>query len=188
MARPKKMWTIEVLEQFAEEYATTPNLVLSARYNVSVSCVRRKAKELELFKDPLCKSKSQTWFLVLELFGKLSYREIAKRAGVSRKTVERISKRMEMRMKREEINKMISVGIRNGIRSALRRRLFGLDSDFNRPLGTDKTRMLAVNELREYGYIVVKGSMTAYYNGDMDRYEDVEQNAIANGFRVLLWE
>ena len=188
MARPKKIWTIEVLEQFALEYATTPNHLLAKRYDVSVSFVRRKAKELHLIKDPLCKCRSQTWFLVQELYGEISYKEISKRAGVSQKTVERIAKRLNMRLKREEKIKLISTAVKKGLKSEQRRRLFGLDNYYNRPVGTDKARKIAASELRQYGYIVVKGSMTAYYNNTMERYEDIESNAIACGFRMLLWE
>ena len=46
---------------------------------MSISSIRRKAKELNLYKDALCKYKStfQTWILVQELFGDFSYDEIA---------------------------------------------------------------------------------------------------------------
>ena len=188
MARPKKMWTIEVLEQFALEYATTPNHLLAKRYNVSISFIRRKAKELNLFKDALYKCRSQTWFLVQELYFDFSYSEIAKRAGVSKKTVERIAKRLNLQRLREEKNKMIALGTSRGLRSDIRRRLFGLETYYNRPIVSDKSRTEVANELRKYGYIVIKGSMTAYYNDTMERYEDIEENAIANGFRMLLWE
>ena len=188
MARPRKIWTIEVLEQFTLEYATTPNPVLAKRYNVSVSYIRRKGKELDLFKDPLCRCRSQAWFMVQELYGEISYRDIAKMAGVSPKTVERIALRMEMRKKREDRNKMISKSIRKSLRSDLRRQLFGLESRSNRPVGKDKSRMIVASELRRHGYIVIKGSMTAYYNDTMERHEDIEEMAVASGFRMLLWK
>lgn len=188
MARPRKIWTIEVLEQFISEYATTPNHVLAKRYNVSVSFVRRKAKELHLIKDELFKYCSQTCFMVQELYGEVSYKEIAKRTGVCPKTVERIARRLEMRLKRENKLRIMSIAVRNGLRSERRRRLFGLDNYYNRPVGTDKERRKAARALRRYGYIVVKGSMTAYYNDTMDRYEDIEEDAIANGFKIVLWK
>ena len=190
MARPKTFWTLELIEQFAEEYATTPNYILAKRYRMSISSIRRKAKELNLYKDALCKYKStfQTWILVQELFGDFSYDEIAKKAGVCRKTVQRIAKSLGCQLVREERNKIIATGTSKGLKSELRRRIFGINTKYNRPIGKDKSRYEAAEQLKQHGYIVIKGSMTAYYNDTMERYEDIENNAITNGFRLLLWE
>ena len=189
MARPQSNWTIELLEEFAEAYAATPNHKLAKRYNVSVSTIRRKAKELNLYKDALCKYKStfQTWMLVQDLFGDYSYDDIAKKTGVSRSTVKRIVKSLGCQLMREERNKILATNISKGLKSELRRRIFGLDNYYDRPIGMDKYRIEAANQLKEHGYIVIKGSMTAYYSDTMERYEDIENNAINNGFRLLLW-
>ncbi len=191
MARPIKIvWSVDLLEQFAEAYATTPNHELAKRYNMSISSIRRKAKELNLRKDTFCKGRKgfQTWIMVQELYQDHSYCEIAKMAKVSVRTIERIARYLGCRMLREEKNKVISVGTRKGLKSQLRRRIFGLDTYYNRPIGTEKSRNEAAEQLKQHGYIVIKGSMTAYYNDTMERYEDIEKNAITNGFRLLLWE
>ena len=190
MARPIKIvWSVELLEQFAEAYATTPNHELAKRFNMSISSIRRKAKELNLKKDSFCKGRNgfQTWILVQDLYRDHSYSEIAKKAKVTVRTIERIARKLGCRMLREEKNKVLSAGISKGLKSQLRRRIFGLDTYYNRPIGTDKSRNEAAEELKQHGYIVIKCSMTAYYNDTMERYEDVENNAINNGFRLLLW-
>lgn len=190
MARPIKIvWSVERLEQFAEAYATTPNHELAKRFNMSISSIRRKAKELNLKKDSLCKGRNgfQTWILVQELYRDHSYSEIAKKAKVTVRTIERIARKLGCRMLREEKNKVLSAGISKGLKSQLRRRIFGLDTNYNRPIGTDKSRNEAAEKLKQHGYIVIKGSMTAYYSDTMERYEDIENNAINNGFRLLQW-
>lgn len=190
MARPIKIvWSVELLEQFAEAYATTPNHELAKRFNMSISSIRRKAKELNLTKDKFCKGRKgfHTWILVQELYRDHSYSEIAKKAKVTVRTIERIASKLGCRMLREEKNKVLSAGIGKGLKSELRRRIFGLDTNYNRPIGTDRSRKEAAEKLKQHGYIVIKGSMTAYYSDTMERYEDVENNAIANGFRLLLW-
>jgi hypothetical protein len=156
---------------------------------VSVSTIRRKAKDLNLSKVGLCKSKNyhQTWNLVKELFGEHSYNDIAKKAKVSAKTIARVAKRLGYKLLKEDRNRIIAIGTSKGLKSELRKRIFGLDTSYNRPIGKDKTRKEAAKQLITHGYLVIKGSMTAYYNDTMERYEDIEKNAIANGFRLMLW-
>ena len=191
MARPIKIiWSVELLKQFAEAYATTPNHELARRFNMSISSIRRKGKELNLCKDSFCKCKLSfnTWIQIQELFHDHSNTEIAKIVKVSLRSVERVASILGCRMLREEKNKVISVGIRKGLKSESRRRIFGINTKYNRPIGKDKSRYEAAEQLKQHGYIVIKGSMTAYYNDTMERYEDIENNAITNGFRLLLWE
>lgn len=191
MARPIKIvWSVELLKQFSEAYATTPNHELAKRFNMSISSIRRKGKELNLCKDSFCKCKLSfnTWIQIQELFHDHSNTEIAKIVKVSLRSVERVASILGCRMLREEKNKVISVGIRKGLKSESRRRIFGLNTNYNRPIGKDKSRNEAAEKLKQHGYIVIKGSMTAYYNDTMERYEDIENNAITNGFRLLLWE
>jgi hypothetical protein len=102
--------------------------------------------------------------------------------------VQRIAKSLGCQLVREERNKIIAIGTSKGLKSELRRRIFGINTKYNRPIGKDKSRYEAAEQLKQHGYIVIKGSMTAYYNDTMERYEDIENNAITNGFRLLLWE
>ena len=128
MARPIKIvWSVELLKQFAEAYATTPNHELAKRFNMSISSIRRKAKELNLKKDKFCKGRKgfRTWILVQELYRDHSNSEIAKKAKVTVRTIERIASKLGCRMLREEKNKVLSAGIGKGLKSELRRRLFG---------------------------------------------------------------
>ena len=189
MARPKTIWSKALLEQLSEAYATTPNHVLAKQFNVSVSTIRRKAKDLNLSKVGLCKSKNyhQTWNLVKELFGEHSYNDIAKKAKVSGKTIARVAKRLGYKLLKEDRNRIIAIGTSKGLKSELRKRIFGLDTSYNRPIGKDKSRKEVAKQLVKHGYLVIKGSMTAYYNDTMERYEDIEKNAIANGFRLMQW-
>ena len=83
--------------------------------------------------------------------------------------------------------KLISNGIVKMLRSENRKLIFGLETTSNRPIGRDRSRHEAAQLLKECGYVVIKGSMTAYYSDEMDRYSDVEQLAVANGFRLELW-
>ena len=72
-------------------------------------------------------------------------------------------------------------------RSESRRMVFGLDQRLNRCLGKDTSRLKIYDELRRYGYIVIKGSRTVYYSPDMRRVQHVESYAVALGLVFEQW-
>jgi len=59
---------------------------------------------------------------------------------------------------------MRSEGMMRIYRSENRRMVFGLDQRLNRCLGKDTARLKIYDELRRYGYIVIKGCRTVYYS------------------------
>ena len=56
------------------------------------------------------------------------------------------------------------------------------------PEPKDKERLRICEELKRYGYIVIKGSRTVYYSSEMRRIVHVESYAKALGLRFEEWE
>ena len=82
----------------------------------------------------------------------------------------------------------ISCSLTKTIKSEKRRILFGLEQRTDRFIGKDKVRNRVFRLLAGHGYIVIKGSMTAYYSPLMRRYEHIEAYAVSAGFSIELWE
>ena len=188
MARPKIEWTDQMLEELAENYAIASDNVLSKRLQVSVSTMRRKAHEMELVKSSVGRNCFEVWNTVERMFGKYSNKEIAKEAHVSERTVRRISKRLKLKLSKDERSMLISRAVTKVIKSEKRRILFGFEQRTNRFIGKDKVRTRVFRMLAEHGYIVITGSMIAYHSASMRRYEHIEAYAVSVGFQMELWE
>jgi len=188
MARPHILWTDEMTDILIAEFPMTFNPILAEKLGVSVSTVRRKARELGLLKVGSGRKNYSTWETVERLFPTHSHRQIAEAAGISERTVRRICRSLNLRRDREEDAVMRSKGIRSVYKSELRRRIFGLEQRTNRLLGKDKERRRICEELKRYGYIVIKGSRTVYYSSGMCRIAHAESYAEALGLRLVEWE
>jgi hypothetical protein len=188
MPRHKIEWTDEMLEELVVNFAILSDSVLSQKLRVSISTIRRKAHEMELVKSTVGRNSFQTWVLVEEMFGKHSNREIADAAHVTERTVRRICKRLGLKLPKETRAMYISCSLTKTIKSEKRRILFGLEQRTDRFIGKDKVRNRVFRLLAEHGYIVIKGSMTAYYSPLMKRYEHIEAYAVSAGFSIELWE
>ena len=175
-------------DRLISDYPITFNHILADKLGISVSTVRRKAKELGLQKAGTGRMNYRTWETVERLFPTHSHREIAKAAGVSERTVRRICRSLNLRRDREEDAIMRSNGIRSVYKSEHRRRIFGLAQHTNRLLGKDRERLRICEELKRHGYIVIKGSRTVYYSSEMRRIVHVESYAKALGLRFEEWE
>ena len=180
MPRHKIEWTDEMLEELVVNFAILSDSVLSQRLRVSISTVRRKAT--------VGRNSFQTWVLVEEMFGKHSNREIADAAHVTERTVRRICKRLGLKLPKETRAMYISCSLTKTIKSEKRRILFGLEQRTDRFIGKDKVRNRVFHLLAGHGYIVIKGSMTAYYSPLMRRFEHIEAYAVSAGFSIELWE
>lgn len=168
-------------------YATTPNVILAELFNVSKRSIIRKANELKLVKEVIFKKGYDVKMMVAELYGQRSCQEIADKYKISKRTVIRICKDMNLEMTKEDKRKIISNRVNKSFNSERRRQKFGLNTILDRPIGKSRSRTEAANMLKQHGYLVIKGSMTVYYNDTMERFAEVEENAIANGFRMVLW-
>ena len=188
MARPELVWTEEMTDMLISDYPITFNHILAEKLGISVSTVRRKAKELGLQKAGTGRMNYRTWETVERLFPTHSHSQIAKAAGVSERTVRRICRSLNLRRDREEDAIMRSNGIRSVYKSEHRRRIFGLEQHTNRLLGKDKERLRICEDLKRHGYIVIKGSRTVYYSSEMRRIVHVESYAKALGLRFEEWE
>ena len=188
MPRHKIEWTDEMLEELAVNYAIMSDGFLSQKLRVSVSTIRRKAHEMELVKSKVGRNSYQTWVIVEKMFGKHPNREIAEAAHVTERTVRRICKRLNLKLPEETRAVYISCSLKKTIESEKRRVLFGLKQRTDRFIGKDKLRSHVFHLLAEHGYVVIKGSMTAYYSPLMRRYEHIEAYADSAGFSMELWE
>lgn len=188
MARPRIEWTDEMLEEMVINYPILSNPKLSEMLQVSVSSIRRKAKEMQLLKSSVGGNRFEKWNIVEEMFGKHSNREIARAAHVSERTVRRICKRLELELTQDERGKLVSEGVLKGIKSEKRRILFGLEQRTDRFIGKDKARNRMWHLLAEKGYVVIRGSMTVYCSDTMRRHEHIEAYAVSLGFTIEVWE
>ena len=187
MARPRIEWNEERLEKFAESYPVTRNHILAESFHLSVSSIKRKARELNLIKREHNRRKCRIDAIFCELFGQCSYKQIAKTAEVSSRTVRRVSRRMNMTLQREQRNQFISISLRKGLHFEQTREIYGLARRYNRPVGRDDDRAWARRMLKESGYIVIRGNRTAYYSETMQRYPSLEQYAVSNGIILEQW-
>ena len=188
MARPRILWTDEMLEDLVIYYPVTSDIQLAKRLFVSVITLRRKAKEMRLKKTSHFRFKFEIWNLVKNKYGTSSIQEIAREAGVCERTVYRIVKRLRMEMDGECKSEIYSNAAKRLFRRERSRQTFGMESRVNRPLGKDKSRLEIMRHLTTHGYIVIKGSMYVYYCASMTRYEDIENEAKSVGFKLVLWE
>ena len=187
MGRPRIVWTEEMIEILMTEYPITFNGVLAQKLGVSVCTIQRKASELGLVKAGSGKMNYKAWETVERLFPTYSQKQIAQEAGVSERTVRRICKALNLKRDREEDAVMRSKGIKRIYESDFRRILYGLDQKVNRFLGRSYERLRIYDELKRYGYIVIKGSRTVYYSSEMRRIVHVESYAKALGLKLEEW-
>lgn len=185
-SRPYLVWTMEMLSILTEEYPITSNTVLADRLGMSISSVRRKARELELVKAKVRNYK--TMVLVESLFNSNSQRQIAEKAHVSLRTVKRICKKLNLKRDWDEDRIMRSDGAKRVFRSENRRIIFGLEQRTNRCVGKSDERLKIYDELEKHGYIVIRGTRTVYYSSEMRRIVHVESYAEALGLRFEEWE
>ena len=187
MGRPRIVWTEEMIEILMTEYPITFNGVLAQKLGVSVCTIQRKASELGLVKAGSGKMNYKAWETVERLFPTYSQKQIAQEAGVSERTVRRICKALNLKRDREEDAVMRSIGLKRLYGSDSRRILYGLEQKVNRCLGRSNERLKVYDELKRYGYIVIKGSRTVYYSSEMRRIVHVESYAIALGLILEEW-
>lgn len=177
-----------MLEEMVMNYPILSNKRLSEMLRVSVSSIRRKAKEMRLLKSSIGVNRFETWNIVEEMFGKHTNMEIAKAANVSERTVRRICKRLELELSQDERAKLVSEGVLKGIIGDKRRILFGMEQRTDRFIGKDKARNRMWHLLAEKGYVVIQGSMTVYCSKMMRRHKYIEAYAVSLGFTIEIWE
>ena len=68
MARPRIEWNEDRLEKFAESYPVTRNHILAESFHLSVSSIKRKARELNLIKREHNRRKCRIDAIFCELF------------------------------------------------------------------------------------------------------------------------
>ncbi len=178
-------WTDEMLGVLIDDFPITPDRMLAEKLEISVSSVRRKAKELRLKKASV--SNYRTMQAVDGLYATHSQKQIAQKLNISIRTVRRICKTLNLKREREEDAVMRSKGIKRIYESDFRRGLYGLEQKLNRFIGRSKERLRIYDELERYGYIVMKGSRTVYYSSEMRRIVHVESYAVALGLVFEQW-
>ena len=178
-------WTDEMLGVLIDDFPITPDRMLAEKLEISVSSVRRKAKELHLAKASI--SNYRTMQAVDELFATHSQKQIAQKLNISIRTVRRICKTLNLKRDKDEDAVMRSKGLKRIYESDFRRSLYGLEQRVNRFIGKSKERLKIYDELKRYGYILIKGSRTVYYSSEMRRIVHVESYAKALGLVFEEW-
>ena len=187
MARPPIVWTDEMLEDFITSYPVMSNKELAERFKVSLNTIRRKAKEMHLYKSPLYQSRGQTIETVREMHGRHTAKEMAKETGVSTRTVYRICNQHNLKLGKKEKSKIYSLAAKKMLNRERHKRLYGLEPGTLRLIGKSKPRTDTIKELKKRGYIAIKGSASIYYSSGMTRYKELEKKAEAYGLKFLLW-
>ena len=188
MARPRIIWTDEMLEMLVSDYPITFNQILAEKLGISVSSLKRKARQLELVKAGSGMMNYRTWETVERLFSTHSQKQIAEKAGVSERTVIRICKALNLKRDSEEDSLMRSKGLKRVFQSDNRRILYGLEQKTDRCLGKSNDRLKVYDDLKKSGYIVIKGSRKVYFSPKMRRIVHLESYAKALGLRFEEWE
>ena len=187
MARPPIVWTDEMLEDFITSYPVMSNKDLAERFKVSLNTIRRKAKEMHLYKSPLYQSRGKTIETVKEMHGRYTAKEMAKETGVSTRTVYRICHQHNLELGKKEKSKIYSLAAKRMLDRERHKKSWGLESSTLRLIGKSKPRTDTIKELVSRGYIAIKGSASIYYSSSMTRYKELEKKAEAYGLKFLLW-
>lgn len=176
-----------MLEDFITSYPVMSNKELAERFKVSLNSIRRKGKELKLYKLPLYQRRIHTIETIKRMYDRHTAMDMAKETGVSKRTVYRICNQLNLKRGKQDKSRIYSEAAKKMIRLENSRKSFGLETCTLRFFGKSKQRSKKVKEFRRHGYIVISGNAEAYYSTTMTRNHELERNAETYGFRIVPW-
>jgi hypothetical protein len=98
----KIIWTEDMIALIEHYYPILSDTVLAEKMNIGSKSIVKKAKSLGLIKYPLNDRQQDSISLITSMYAEYSYREMAKVAKVSYRTVSRIVKDLNLRRTPDE--------------------------------------------------------------------------------------
>ncbi|MGI6793181.1 MarR family transcriptional regulator [Bacteroides sp. KG68] len=177
-------WTEEKLAALTQLFPIESTKHTAAILQMSMTAVKRKAKELGLQKEAKSSWAERAEY-VRSHFQHSSLSEMAKKLDISRTTVMRIIERLGFTRTKEQ-----TFQVRSRIRTEIIRRerrhvLFGLAPVTRIKVVSNRARIQLRAKLKSIGYIVSRASNTLYYTEDMERRCNLEDSGIKLGLHFL---
>ena len=175
MYRQSIIWTAAMVDFLINHYKGMSNTSLAERLGISLSCLRRKLHELGLRKCPVTKAMTVA-NTVRQLYASHSHSEISRLTGISTRTVSRIVKKYHLVRTADDARQIRSRSRRSIIKREKARVLFGLPQKTSIKVVGNKKRVVLKSILKSFGYLVIPGHNTLYYNEELKRRPIRESN------------
>lgn len=177
-------WTEEKLAALTQLFPIESTKHTAAILQMSMTAVKRKAKELGLEKETKsCLAERAEY--VRSHFQHSSLSEMAKKLNISRTTVMRIIEKLGFTRTKEQIFQVRSRIRAEIIRRERRHVLFGLAPITRIKVVSNRSRIQLRAKLKSIGYIVSRASNTLYYTKQLERRSKLENRGIKQGLRFL---
>lgn len=177
-------WTEEHDSILKERFETEYLHDIARAMGFSRSTVQEHARQLGLSKREQRKRNSDIREFVEMEHENMTYKEIAKRAGVHRVTVWKIANELGLKRSRDKWNEHLRRSRIELIKSEKRRIVFGLEQRTKLKVVCNKSKHYLRQKLRQFGYVADKGSNTVYYTDDTVRKPIRERNGERLGFII----
>lgn len=181
----RKKWTKEDDNILLERFQTEPLHILAKTIGCARSTISEHARNLGLYKDNPTGRNNEARELIAMEYDNLSYKEMAKRTGLSSHTVYNISRELGLRRTREQWNANLSSSRNELIRKERARILYGLDQKTKLKVVSDKGKIQLRGKLKKLGYIVKRGDSTFYYTEDLHRNPILEEHGGKFRFKFM---
>lgn len=179
----KIIWTEDMIALIEHYYPILSDTVLAEKMNIGSKSIVKKAKSLGLIKYPLNDRQQDSISLITSMYAEYSYREMAKVAKVSYRTVSRIVKGLNLHRTTDEERMLRSKSRKALIRLERAHATFGLPPITHIKVVSNKHRCRLRVKLKSCGYIVLKGDNTIYYHSELKRHLRREANGIKMGLK-----
>lgn len=179
----KIIWTADMVAQLKHYYPILSDIELAERMNIGSKSIVKKAKSLGLKKYPLSDRQQDAVSVITAMFTEYSYREMAKVAKVSYRTISRIVKELNLQRTADEERRLRSRSRKALIRLERAHATFGLPPLTRIKVVSNKHRSRLRVKLKSCGYIVLKDDNTIYYPSDFKRHFRREANGAKMGLR-----
>lgn len=165
-------------------FPTSANAAIAARLGIGTRQVAAKAAELGLEKaDIRCRDAATG--IILANYGRHSYSDISRMAGVSVRTVARIAARHGLTRSASASAGFISAKRREIVRQERLRMRIGLDPVSRVKVSADRRLVCLRHRLKQSGYIVERGSDIVYFTQDIARSSRRELTGASLGLVFL---
>ena len=182
--QPKK-WTEEHDNILSERFSTDYINAIAKDIGFTRMTVRKHARMLGLRKQSPTRRNYEARALVEMEYNNLTYKEMAKRTGLTVATIDNIARELGLRRSREQLNTNISKGRQETNRKERARIIYGLDQKTKLKFFSDKGKIQLRGKLKKLGYIVKKGDCTFYYTDDLQRNPRLEEHGCKFRFKFM---
>lgn len=182
--QPKK-WTEEHDNILSERYSSDFLSNIAKEIGFTRMTVRKHARMLGLRKESPTRRNYEARALVEMEYNNLTYKEMAKRTGMTITSIENIARELGLKRSREQLITNISKGRQETNRKERARIIYGLDQKTRLKFFSNKSKIQLRGKLKRLGYIVKRGDSTFYYTDDLQRNLKLEENGKAFRFKFM---